>query len=174
MDWYIEFVKSHPILSAVIQFAVLGTFGEVVSKWIIKKKIHIPFTASITLWKAMEWSFLAVCIKYAFVGFTGFVEHLVEYGLLPGMNNVAKAFAISSTMNLQFGLFLVIMHRILDNVVVKEKNWDNIDKGLLSLIWFWIPAHTITFMLPKEYQIGLAAVWSVVLGVILGYYNRKK
>lgn len=173
MDWYLDFVKFNPIFSAIIQFAFLGTFGEIASKWIIKKKIHMPFTAPVTLWKAAEWSFLAVCIKYAFVGFTGFVEYLVEHSFLPEMNNFAKAFAISSTMNLQFGLFLVIIHRILDNIIVKEKNWENIDKALLTLIWFWIPAHTVTFLLPKEYQIGFAAIWSVVLGVILGFYNRK-
>ncbi|MCK4629957.1 MAG: hypothetical protein KAT40_00845, partial [Bacteroidales bacterium] len=82
--------------------------------------------------------------------------------------------AISLSMNLQFGPFLVIAHRLLDNLIMREKNWDNLDKGLLSLLWFWIPAHTVTFILPKPYQIGLAAVWSVILGLILGYYNRKK
>jgi hypothetical protein len=41
------------------------------------------------------------------------------------------------------------------------------------MIWFWIPAHTITFSLPTDFQIGLAALWSVVLGVILGFFNRK-
>ena len=77
-------------------------------------------------------------------------------------------------MNLQFGPFLVIIHRILDNGVMRVKNWNNIDKSLLSLLWFWLPAHTVTFMLPTPFQIGLAAVWSVVLGLILGFYNSKK
>jgi hypothetical protein len=43
----------------------------------------------------------------------------------------------------------------------------------MSLLWFWIPAHSVTFALPKPYQIGLAAIWSVALGIILGFYNRK-
>ncbi len=173
MDWYIEFVKANPILSAVIQFAVLGTFGEVVARWIINKKISSPFTLPVILWKMTEWAILAVCIKYAFVGFKGFVTSLVEHSLLPELNLFSNALAISVFMNLQFGLFLVITHRWLDNLILKEKNWKNIEKSLLSLIWFWIPAHTITFMLPREFQIGLAALWSVVLGVILGFYNRK-
>ncbi len=173
MDWYIEFVKANPILSAIIQFAVLGTFGEVVAKWIINKKISSPFTLPVILWKMTEWAILAVCIKYAFVGFKGFVTSLVEHSLLPELNLFSNAFAISVFMNLQFGLFLVIAHRWLDNLILKEKNWKNLEKSLLSLIWFWIPAHTITFMLPREFQIGLAALWSVVLGVILGFYNRK-
>ncbi|MCK4715818.1 MAG: hypothetical protein KAT54_03345, partial [Candidatus Marinimicrobia bacterium] len=90
------------------------------------------------------------------------------------MNILGRAFAISTTMNLQFGPFLVIMHRLLDNAITRNRNWDNIDKSLLSLLWFWVPAHTITFILPKPFQIGLAALWSVVLGIILGFYNRRK
>lgn len=173
MTIYIEFVKANPILSAIIQFAILGTFGEIVSKWIINKKVTIPFTGKHIAWKAFEWALLAVCIKYAFIGFNGFVEALVEHNYLPQTNLFTKAFFISSLMNLQFGPFLVIVHRILDNLYTREKNWNNIDKGLLSLLWFWIPAHTVTFMLPKEFQIGLAALWSVALGIILGYYNKK-
>ncbi len=31
----------------------------------------------------------------------------------------------------------------------------------------------LTFSLPVDYQIGLAALWSVVLGVILGFSKPK-
>jgi len=75
---------------------------------------------------------------------------------------VVRAFGISVLLNLQFGLFLVLFHRVLDNLILKDKNWAGLEKGLLSLLWFWIPAHTVTFSLPKVYQIGLAAVWSVI------------
>ena len=37
---------------------------------------------------------------------------------------------------------------------------------------FWIPAHTLTFLLPSEYQVMLAALLSVALGIILNL--RKK
>lgn len=174
MDWYITLVKAHPILMAMAQFAVLGTFGDIISKCVISKKVHLPFTIPVTIMKMIEWALLAICIKYAFVGFNGFVDALSAHNMLPTvLGKWSRAFAISSTMNLQFGPFLVIAHRILDNAISRENNWDNIDKGMKSLIWFWIPAHTVTFVLPKPYQIGLAAIWSVVLGVILGFYNRK-
>ena len=39
---------------------------------------------------------------------------------------------------------------------------------------FWIPAHTVTFMLPSEYQVMMAAALSVALGVFLSLGNRKK
>ena len=158
----------------MIQFAILGTCGDIISKWIIQRRIFAPFDLGTTLLKMAEWAFLAVCIKYAFIGFNGFVDSLIEHNLLSQMNIFGRAFAISTTMNLQFGPFLVIMHRLLDNAVMRKRNWDNIDKSLLSLLWFWMPAHTITFILPKPFQIGLAALWSVVLGIILGFYNRRK
>ncbi len=178
MNWYIATVIAHPILTAVIQFAILGTFGEIISKWIINKKINIPFSPLMVLWKMAVWSILAVCIKYAFVGFQGFVDELVRHGgMLPQAFvdvKFVRAFGISTLMNLQFGLFLVIFHRVLDNLPLKQKNWKGIEKGLLSLIWFWIPAHTFTFIMPTDLRIGLAALWSVVLGIILGYFNRPQ
>lgn len=37
-----------------------------------------------------------------------------------------------------------------------------------ALFWFWIPAHTGTFMLPPQYRIITAALLSIALGTILG------
>ncbi len=112
-------------------------------------------------------------IKYAFIGFQGFVESLINKITFHNSSGIGKSFAISTSMNLQFGPFLVIMHRLMDNLIAGKQNWKNLDKGFYSLLWFWIPAHTITFILPKEFQIGLAALWSLALGIILGFYNRK-
>ena len=174
MDFYIILVKEYPIISAMIQFAILGTLGDVFSKWMQKGAVYSPYKFNILFLKMLEWALLAVTIKYAFVGYQGFVESLVSHHLLPELNLFSNAFLLSVTMNLQFGLLLVILHRFLDNLIAQQRNWKNIDKGMLSLIWFWIPAHTITFMLDKPFQIGLAAIWSVVLGFILGYYNREE
>jgi hypothetical protein len=172
MNEYVELVKEYPIYSAILQFSVLGTLGDIFSKWMQKGKVFMPYKVTILFLKMLEWAFLAICIKYAFVGFQGFVDSLISHQLLPDLGVFGSALWVSVTMNLQFGLLLVILHRFLDNVIAKQNNWENIDKGMWSLIWFWIPAHTITFMLDKPYQIGLAAVWSVVLGLILGYYNK--
>lgn len=174
MNWYIDFVVSLPLISAMIQFALLGTFGDIVSHWIVKRKIFSPYNFQTIILKMVEWSILAVLIKYAFIGFHGFIDILIQQNYLPQLEGIGKSFAISTSMNLQFGPFLVIIHRVLDNIIAKQSNWKNINKGLYSLLWFWIPAHTVTFILPKEFQIGLAALWSLALGIILGFYNRKK
>ncbi len=178
MNWYVDFVTSYPLTSAMLQFALLGTFGDVISRWIIEKRFFSPYNFQTIIFKILEWAALAVMIKYAFIGFHGFVENLITNGYLPQLEGVAKSFTISLSMNLQFGPFLIIIHRLLDNFVIervhKDSAWKNLDKSLYSLLWFWLPAHTITFLMPQEFQIGLAAVWSLALGIILGFFNRKK
>ena len=175
MDLYITWVKAYPITSAMLQFAILGTSGEIISKWVVQKSFKYPFTALLTIWKMIVWAILAIGIKLAFKGFTGYAETLMHSGYLPEFKprSLGHAFSVSALMNLQFGLFLVIMHRILDNIPEKVKNWKNLHKSMYSLLWFWIPAHTVTFMLADDLRIGLAAIWSLALGLILGFYNRK-
>ena len=173
MEWYLSIVKAHPITSAMVQFAVLGTLGETASRWLAARRLFAPFGARGTGLRMLGWAFLAVCIKYAFTGFTAFVDGLIAHGLLPELGAFGKAFAVSLAMNLQFGPFLVLAHRLIDNAIDGVPNWKNLDKGLMSLLWFWVPAHTVTFLLPTDFRIGLAAVWSLALGIILGWYNRK-
>ena len=173
MNTYIELVKTYHIYSAMIQFAVLGTLGDIFSKWMQRGTVFMPYKLGVIFLKMLEWALLAIAIKHAFVGFQGFIDGLIVQGFLPELNLFGRAFSVSVAMNVQFGLLLVILHRFLDNLISRENNWKNIDKGMFSLIWFWIPAHTITFMLDKPYQIGLAAIWSLVLGIILGYFNKS-
>lgn len=172
MECYLALVKAHPIATAMAQFAVLGTLGEVLSKWLVARRVFSPFGLRGTVLRMLGWAALAVCIKYAFTGFVAFVDGLVSHGLLPELGAAGKAFSVSLFMNLQFGPFLVIAHRLIDNLIDGRPNWANLDKGLKSLLWFWVPAHTVTFLLPPDFRIGLAAVWSLALGLILGFYNR--
>ena len=44
MQIYLNWVTQNPLLSAAIQFAILGTLGEIISFSIQKKKIAIPCT----------------------------------------------------------------------------------------------------------------------------------
>ena len=175
MNLYLSWVQANPILSTIIQFAILGTIGEIISKWLVQKSFKYPFTFPMTLWKMAVWAVLGVGTKYAFQGFSGFVNALMAKNMWPDFQagTFGYAFSLSALMNLQFGLFLVIMHRVLDNLPEKKKNWKNLDKSMYSLLWFWIPAHTVTFLVQDALRIGLAALWSIALGLILGFFNRK-
>lgn len=51
-----------------------------------------------------------------------------------------------------------------------EVHWHLVLKKTIPL--FWIPAHTLTFLLPSEYRVLFAALLGIVLGVILSFANR--
>ncbi|WP_321415721.1 Mpv17/PMP22 family protein [uncultured Desulfobacter sp.] len=43
-----------------------------------------------------------------------------------------------------------------------------------TLPFFWIPAHTITFLLPPDFQVLFAAILGIVLGIILAVAGLSK
>ena len=134
MRWYVEFVRNFPFVSAMIQFSILGTLGDYVSVKIAGSKAN--FSASIMVLKALEWAFLAIFIKIAFIGYEGFVSSLVINRVLPQVfveSVLLNAITRSLSMNLQFGVFLVIFHRLLDNLVLQTKNWKNLDLSLIHI-----------------------------------------
>jgi hypothetical protein len=120
--------------------------------------------------KALAWALLGLIIKYGFAGMKGFTQALLDKALLPSFlaSGVGKAFAVSLLTNVFFGPQMMAFHRLEDNLILGEKGFAGIERAWWTLLWFWVPAHTLTFSLPQEFQIGLAAFWGLVLGVILG------
>jgi hypothetical protein len=176
MSWYIHWVSNNPLFSAAVQFAFLGTFGEYLSNIVRRKKVSLPFNLRQLLGKLLAWALLGIIIKYGFVGMKGFVRGLLDQHLLPGVVSIGLgwAFAVSVFMNILFGPQMMLFHRIEENLLMKRWDFSGLKTAWFTLVWFWIPAHTVTFSLPKDYQIGLAALWSVVLGVIMGLTAPEK
>jgi hypothetical protein len=174
MDWYVGLVSSAPLAAAFIQFFFLGTLGELLGILAAKKK---PSNKALEwLLKALVWGALGIVIKYAFAGFAGFLEGLAHKGFLPASwleLTALRAFLQSLVTNAMFGPYLMLIHRTTDNWITGSKGYAGIEKSLVTLAWFWLPAHTVTFALPVDYQIGLAALWSVALGIIMGFTKRS-
>ena len=165
-----DFKTINPFLLAMIQFAVLGSFGEVVALIIKKEKIKV-FRF---LYSAVVWSVLGVLIKFVFTGFSGFVYELVKNGIVPD-NLFIKSFLKSFFTNWLFGPWLIIIHRVLDSIILGkvDLSWQKLKKSMFSLVWFWLGAHTVTFMLSPQWQMTLAAAWSFVLGLLLSIFSSK-
>jgi len=176
IESYVNWVVGNPLQSAAIQFALLGTLGEIISASLKKKRISISCSPLQLMGKIVAWAVLGIFIKYGFVGMKGCTRALIDQGLLPAIfhEGVSWAFAVSVITNLFFGPQMMLFHRLEDNLISWKKNFKGLTTAWWTLIWFWIPAHTITFILPPAYQIGLAALWSVVLGIILGLSIRSK
>lgn len=179
IEYYLYWVKNYPIISSAIQVAILGMFGELLASRIRLKKWYFfgpgpwRFVA-----KLLVWAFLGITFKYAFSGFFGFVDAIAAKGFwfsAVSTSLFAKALSVSIFTNLLFGPVMMLFHRWTDNYIEKkEMNWESLQKAWRTLIWFWIPAHTLTFSLPSHLQVGLAAVWAVALGIILGFFARAK
>ena len=175
MDAYTTWAAAHPLLAAAIQFALLGTLGEIISHLIVSRRPGLPCSALQLLAKMLGWALLGIIIKYGFAGMKGFTAALVEHKLLPAICAVGlgRAFAVSVLTNVFFGPQMMAFHRLTDNLILRRRGFAGIQRAWWTLLWFWIPAHTLTFSLPRDYQVGLAAVWSVVLGIIMGFSAQK-
>lgn len=174
MGFYINWVSSNPIFSAAAQFALLGTAGEILAFSIAGKRFALPCAFPQLMGKIAAWALLGIIIKYGFTGMMGFTRALLEHGLLPSFMKagIGWAFAVSIFTNVFFGPQMMFFHRLEDNLILWRWELSGLTKAWWTLIWFWIPAHTVTFSLPQEFQIGLAALWSVALGLIMGLTKK--
>ena len=115
----------------------------------------------------------------------------------PGFSwlKLLTAFTTSVTMNLFFGPLFMIAHRITDMHIVSKGGTlkgfftpIRIRYQLQHLDWvsmwgfvicitiplWWIPAHTVNFMFPEEWRILVAALYSIILGIILSVASLMK
>lgn len=109
--------------------------------------------------------------------------------------HVLAAFMISTFMNCIFAPFFMTIHKISDSHIIDHNGslagffsplhfgqrlvnldwnmmWNFLFKKTIPL--FWIPAHTITFMLAPEYRVLFAALLGVMLGVFMSLATKKK
>ncbi|MBU1239574.1 hypothetical protein KKF84_16035 [Myxococcota bacterium] len=179
---FVHLTRGWPFLMGIGKIALLGTMGELLGGRIVTGAWHLR---GIRLpQRVLVWGFLGAVFTVAFPLFSFGVEGLLHAGLLPGKGTVlAHAFWKSFFMNLLFGFPMMVFHRVTDTLVDRGQlfsrwplvsvfttmNWSNMLRVVGGAIfWFWIPAHTGTFMLPPEFRIITAALLAVALGVILG------
>ncbi len=176
IHWFFyDFTPQNPYLSSMIKFALLGTLGEWLGQ-VLKSSFDLKiFSLKDFFFKAIIWGILGITIKWAFSSFTLLVAAQILKGLLPravGELPVLNALFISLQMNIFFAPFMMYLHRFLDNLVIWNWNYQGMKVAIYSIAWFWIPAHTVTFLLPENLRIMFAACLSVILGIILGISSR--
>jgi len=173
---------AHPFLMGFVKFSLLATVGELFAIRLTKKTWRFPSGIAA---RACIWGFLGIVIALMFKVYSGGVAYIIQLGLFPGLSGrLFSAFVCSLLMNTTFAPTMMIFHKITDTAITMKYNRErlislknvvgNIDfKTLigftiaLTIPCFWIPAHTISFMLPGEYQIVMAASLSIALGILL-------
>lgn len=185
---FVTATAAHPYIIGFIKFFILATMGELLALRIVIGKWEKP---SGLLARAVIWGILGMVIVAIFSIFAGGVTGIIEKGLLPGKGNVfLTAFFISAIMNTTFAPTMMMAHRYTDTwidlkhagkgtsakEIVQTIDWNGFVSFVLfkTIPIFWIPAHTVTFMLPGEYRVLVAAFLSIALGAILAFAKKKK
>ena len=174
---FIFLTATFPIAMGFLKFAALATFGELVKirkktgKWIFK---DWPF-------KLIVWGLFGVWFTFIFPIFSAGTTAIISNGLWPSLGMIFAAFSTSLFMNVLalYAWPMMLIHEYFNVLIEKKKIvslvefGEQLDKKVwfgfipLTIIVFWLPAHTITFMLPNEFRILMAALLSVALGFIL-------
>jgi len=185
--------KSHPYIMGFIKVSILATMGELLALRIVTNEWR---KTSGMIYRAIVWGFIGMTFVIVFDIFYGGVTGSMTKHLLPGTpdSKLLAAFLTSAFMNLTFAPTFMAFHRVTDTFidmgdgklskifkvklinVVGKIDW----KGFISFVvcktipFFWIPAHTITFLLPPEYRVLMAAFLSIALGGILAFAKKSK
>lgn len=196
-DCYSSINSNHPYFTAFLKFAILATFGEALGLRIKTGNYNengFGLIARSVVWGLLGiW--IAIAMKIFAIGVPILLNGSKLDGIIMAMGSssfsiekLIGAFGISLMMNTCFAPIFMTLHKITDSHIIKnngslkslitpinmgnslsEINW-KIQWGFVfkkTIPFFWIPAHTITFMLPYEYQVLFAAVLGIALGVIL-------
>lgn len=184
-----RYLSSHfPYSTGFVKFAVLATIGEMLAIRIVSGEYRKPHYLFIRIF---IWGFVGILIVFNFALYEDGIRGILERGLLPSLNYspVYVAFLIASAMNLTFGPAFMAVHRISDAYLankaegkcglasaVKRVDWNSFMTFVVgkTIPFFWIPAHTVTFLLPSVYRVFVAAMLSIALGLILAFATLRK
>ena len=175
-----------------LKFAVLATMGEMLAVRILQGDWQRPKGL---MAKAAAWGVFGILIALMFGVFNGGAKACVAAGLLPGGGHgffgaFLVAFYTSAIMNITFGPVMMGSHRVSDTWIdrkvekaadtsviaaIEAVDWIGFIKFavLKTVPYFWIPAHTLVFLLPPEYRVLASAYLSIVLGGMMAYVKRQ-
>ena len=194
--WYKDFNAAHAYIMAFLKFAILATMGEVLGLRIKMGSYTEPgfgvYPRAI-IWGILGiW--IAVAMKIFATGVPTVIEYLGVEDAATAMKSaftwqkLVGAFGISLVMNTTFAPIFMTIHKITDTHILNNRGklsslitpipfcalladinwrvqWNFVFKKTIPL--FWIPAHTITFLLPTDMQVLFAALLGIALGVLL-------
>ena len=193
---YKIFNANHAYIMAFLKFGILATAGEMLGLRIKTGKYYAAgfgILPRAVVWGFLGM-WIAIAMKVFATGAPVIVQYLGVEGAVEAMKGdfsvqkLSGAFAISLLMNTAFAPVFMTIHKITDTHIVNhggklsaliaplpfgkllaslnwEVQWNFVFKKTIP--FFWVPAHTVTFLLPADMQVLFAALLSIVLGVLL-------
>lgn len=200
---YYRLNVEHGLLMSFIKFALLATLGEVIGLRIKTGNYHQPGFGLLPRAIVWGFLGTTIYMAFAIFA-SGTPKLLVKIGfyeaetlLASGLSwgKVLVSLSISTALNLFYAPVLMTFHKITDIHIVEQGgtlkgfftpirfaaifrkiNWDVqwnfVFKRTIPL--FWIPAQTITFLLPEEFRVLFAAFLGIVLGILLAIAALKQ
>lgn len=195
-DAYDIFNKEHGMIMSFIKFAILATLGEVIGLRIKTGQYHkkgFGVMPRAIVWGFLGLTIKMSFVIFA----TGIPQFLIYLGIDNAatvmsqgfsIHKLLVAFCISAAMNLIYAPVMMTLHKITDTHILAnngtvsglfkpiqfKKIFIELDWGVQwgfvfkkTIPFFWIPAHTITFLLPVHFQVLFAALLGVMLGILL-------
>jgi hypothetical protein len=202
LDGFINLTKRFPYCMSFAKFAVLATFGECIGLRIAAGVYNRPgfgLLPRALVWGLLGLGIKLSFTVYA----TGMPNVLREIGFAlpagalqsgPFAVKLLICLAISVGMNAFFAPVFMTAHKVTDAHILAtggtlkgfftpidvtrrlgEINWASLWGFVFkkTLPFFWVPAHTVTFLLPAHFQVLFAALLGIVLGIILAVAARK-
>jgi hypothetical protein len=200
---YEDLNKHHGMLMSFVKFALLATFGEtlgsrirtgmympngfgLIPRAIIWGLLGFTIKLSFDVFTGGTLNFLTK------MGWNDAVDIFKTPGFTTG--KLLIAFCISTFMNTIYAPVMMTIHKITDMHIAQHHGGISalytpikVGENMANMNWkvqwgfvfkrtiplFWIPAHTITFMLPDEYRVLFAAALGIALGVIMAIASIK-
>lgn len=193
---FISFTSAHVYLGAFLKFFILATMGELLGGRIASGDWAKPPAIGL---RAVIWGLFGVVIALLFTVYNAGAIAAMNNSLLPGGGiagfggSFLIAFFTSAIMNLTFAPMLFAVHKISDtlidlkygekhnevslDLIIKKIDWNSLVKvtWLRYCLFFWIPMHTLVFLIPSaysDYRVLASAFLSIVLGII-GAITKK-
>lgn len=183
---FLDWTARLPYPLSFIKFALLATVGEILALRMTTGCFRFPRAA---VGKAIVWGVIGMLIAALFPVYTSGVGQAQTMGLLPGAGSLIVTACLASVLlNYTFGIVMMGAHRITDTWLERRADGRSHEALLASIDWprfirvvvlqsipfFWVPAHTVTFLLPEGFRVIWSALLSIALGVILSLAPRRQ
>lgn len=201
--WYKSFNAGHGMVMSFLKFAILSTAGELLGLRLsagIYLKRGFGVWPRAVVWGILGMGINLAMIIFS-NGVPVALEYCGLQGATAAMAGpitlmkVLTALCISIGMNGIFAPVFMTFHKITDTHILAcggslralatpipmarimtglnwDAQWNFVFKKTIP--FFWVPAHTVTFLLPGEARVLFAALLGVVLGVLLAVAARMK
>ncbi len=196
-EFYMAANAGFPMLMAFLKFAILAPIGEVIGLRIKTGHYNQPgfgILPRAVVWGLIGLTIQAAFMIFSsgtpvFLGLLGMTDApgaLMSSGF--SLEKLVVAFSISVFMNVFYAPVMMTFHKITDTHIEQnggtlmallrklpmgeimqsinwKVQWNFVFKKTIP--FFWIPAHTVTFLLPPEHRVLFAALLGIMLGIFL-------